>query len=566
MAQVGRQPVARAREPWVSAIVLAAGTSSRMGEPKPLVALAGRPLLAHVLDAVARSRVRETVVVLGAAAERVRVGVPLSGARIVENRAFADGLSSSIRSGVAAIDPEAEAFFVVLGDAPFVRAATLDALMAARERTGARVVVPVYDGVRGNPVLLDRSLVDEVDQLVGDRGCRSIRQRHPRETVEVAVDDAGVVIDLDTADDLDRARRALDSGVPIDDLARELARASPPASPERSPPRPRVRATPDIFGLAAELDRRREPFCLAIVTRVVAPTSGKPGFRAIVRPDGSIVGWVGGTCSRHALLSEARRALADGEPRVLRLRPGTEECPPPAPGVVDRVLECQSGGAMDIYVEPHRAAPQLVVVGDSPVAEALASLGRLLGYRVVAAGIELDPTRFPDADEIVGELDSLTERLDAESYAVVATMAQYDARALAALVRSPAAYVALVASRRRAGFLFDELRAQRIPEDAIARIRNPAGLDVGARTPEEIAVSVVAEMIQVRRRPPAGSGPTPEATGSPVAAKVEIDPVCHMEVDPATTPLRSSHGGTTYYFCSEGCVRRFEANPHEFLG
>ena len=219
---------------------------------------------------------------------------------------------------------------------------------------------------------------------------------------------------------------------------------------------------------------------------------------------------------------------------------------------------------MDIYLEPHGPTPQLVVVGDSPVAETLASLGRLLGYRVVVAGLEIDPSRFPDADEFVDDLGSLATRLDPESYAVVATMAMYDGRALEALVGSRAPYVALVASRRRAGFLFEELRDHGIPPELVARIRNPAGLDLGGKSPEEIAVSVVAEIIQLRRARGLTSAPEPEATVSAAEAPA-IDPVCHMEVDPATTPLRSTHEGTTYYFCSEGCVRRFEANPREFI-
>lgn len=548
----------------ITAIVLAAGGSSRMGEPKPLVSLGGQPLLSRVLSSIAGSKVDETVVVLGSASERVRGEVPLNGARAVENPKFADGMSTSLRAGVAALAPEAEAFFVVLGDEPFVRSETFDALIAARDRTHARIVLPVYEGVRGNPVLIDRSLADEVEELVGDRGCRALRLRHPEETAEIPVDDPGVVIDLDTPDDVRRAREAFAAGAPLETIARQLAGEQHPLAPSANAPRPRTRARADVLGMVGELERRREPFCLALVTHVVAPTSGKPGFKAIVRTDGTITGWVGGSCSRHALLTEARRALEDGEPRVLRLRPGDDACPPAAPGVVDRVMECQSGGSMEIYLEPHPPVPQLVVVGDSPVAEALAGLGRLVGYRVIAAGLELDPARFPDADEIVGDLGSLTTRLDRESYGVVATMAQYDAMALEAIVRSPAQYVALVASRRRAGFLLEELKSRGVPPEALARIRNPAGLDLGARTPEEIAVSIFAEIIQVRR---SRSPPTPTEATAPVTptAAPAVDPVCGMEVDPATTALHAAHGGTTYYFCSEGCLRRFEANPAEFL-
>ena len=547
----------------ISALVLAAGSSSRMGEPKPLLSLEGRPLLAHVLEAVAGSRVSETIVVLGAASDRVRTEVPRDGARWVDNPAFAEGMSSSLKVGVAALSPESDGFFVVLGDEPFVRSSTYDALIAARERTGARIVLPTFEGIRGNPVLIDRTLANEVDAITGDRGCRALRLRHPKETVEVPVDDPGVVIDLDTPEDLAQARRALASGASLSGVARDLARRDRARVPSATAPRGRIRGRPDIFALVGELERQREPFCLAIVTRVQAPTSGKPGFKAVVRVDGTILGWVGGSCSRHALVTEARAALEDGEPRLLRLRPGTEACPPRADGVVDRVMECQSGGAMDIYLEPHGPPPQLIVVGDTPVAESLTALGRLLGFRVIAAGVGLDPSRFPDADEIVSDLPELAGKIDAATYAVVATMAQYDGMALEILLRSPAGYVGLVASRRRAEALREDLRAHGVPEEALERIRNPAGVDVGARTPEEIAVSVAAEIVGVRRsspRLPSSLEGTPE---TPTTSA--IDPVCHMEVDPATTPLHAVHGGTTYYFCSEGCARRFEATPDAFI-
>jgi xanthine dehydrogenase accessory factor len=543
----------------ISALVLAAGASSRLGEPKPLVDLQGRPMLARVLAAVAESRVAETIVVIGSASDRVRGAIPPDGARWVENPAFAEGMSSSLKAGVAALSAESEAFFVVLGDEPFVQPATYDALIAARERSGAWVIVPSYQGVRGNPVLIDRTLVGEVDAITGDRGCRALRLRHPEETVEVPVDDPGVLIDLDTAEDIARARQALDSGEPLASLARALAPRRFAGGEPSPASRVRTRARPDILALASQLERRREPFALAIVTRVEAPTSGKPGFKAIVRPDGSVVGWVGGSCSRHALRTEARAALDDGEPRLLRLRPGAKGTVPEAVGVVDRVMECVSGGAMDIYIEPHGPMPQLVVVGDTPVAESLTALGRLLGFRVVAVGVGLDPSRFPDADEILDDLGKLPDKIDASTFAVVATMAEYDGMALDLLLRSPAAYVGLVASRRRAETLKDDLGAHGLSAATLERIRNPAGIDVGARTPEEIAVSVAAEIIEVRRRSKGRSGPV-----APTPVAKAVDPVCHMEVDPATALRSSALGGTTYYFCSEGCLQRFNATPTEF--
>lgn len=483
----------------ISAVVLAAGTSSRMGQPKPLVSLADKPLLSHVLDSLRRSRVEEVVVVLGYASDQVRRSIPLDGLRVIENPRFEDGMSTSLRAGVAALSPRSEAFLVVLGDAPFVLPSTLDALIAARERTGARIVLPVYQGIRGNPVLLDRTLANEVEPLTGDRGCRALRLAHPQETVEVPVDDPGVVIDLDTTEDLARAREALAENRSLESVAREMLRSSHPLAPSsRAPPR-RMRGSPDVLALASELERRREPFCLALVTRGSNLSSGLLSAKAVIRANGAITGGIGEGTVRQALLAEARRALETGEPQFLRWPAASELRPSAGPDAVDKVKEGRAAEPMEVYVEPHLPPPELVVVGDSPVAESLAALGRLTGYRVVAAGVDLDRGRFPDADEVIGDLSSLATKLSRESYAVVATLAEYDASALESLVRSPAQYIALVASRRRAALLRDELRARGASPDAVDRIRNPAGLDVGARTPEEIAVSIMAEIIKVRR-------------------------------------------------------------------
>ena len=546
----------------IAAVVLAAGTSTRMGEPKPLVRIGDRPILSRVLEGVHGSMVNDTIVVLGDSADRIRLEVPMDGVRVVENPAFQDGMSSSLRAGLRALEGDTDAFFVVLGDAPFVRSATYDALIAARESSHARVVVPTYHGVRGNPVLLDHTLAAEADTITGDRGCRQLHQRHPGETVEVAVEDPGVLIDIDTPEEAELARAALRDGRPVESLVGVFSRGSGAAGRADAPVRPRMRGRENVLGLVGDLERMREPFCLAVVTWVQAPTSGKPGFKAIVRADGTIVGWVGGSCSRHALLAECRAALAEGTPRLLRLRAAGDPRPVPEAGTADRVMECQSGGAMDIFVEPHGRVAQLVVVGDSPVSESLSALGRMLGFRVVAAGPDIDPRRFPDADEVVTDFAQLAARLDPDSYAVVATMAVYDAGALAVLLRSPAAYIGLVASRRRAAALRDDLVREGFAASEFERVHNPAGLDIRAHTPEEIALSVAAEIVRaVRGRPRSESAsPTPEMAPTRV-----VDPVCQMEVNPATTVLRADHAGTTYYFCSEGCQRRFRESPTTFV-
>jgi len=189
-----------------------------MGEPKPLLRLAGRPLLVHVLNALRASGISGIVVVLGAEADRVRRETPLGGTRVVLNPDYAEGMSSSVRAGVRAASGAA-GFLIVLGDQPLVSSATFDALLARQKATRARILVPTYSRVRGNPVLFDASLSAEIESVAGDVGCRGIVAAHASEVVEVPVDDPGILIDVDTPEDLRRIEAALRDGSPIALLA-----------------------------------------------------------------------------------------------------------------------------------------------------------------------------------------------------------------------------------------------------------------------------------------------------------------------------------------------------------
>ncbi len=200
---VGTRRAGRARTaPWVSAIVLAAGVSRRMGASKPLASLFGRPLLEHVVENLAGSRVREVVVVLGHASDRVQREVDLGSARVVVNADYREGMSTSIRAGLRAADPSAGAYLMVLGDQPFVAAATVDALVVAWVRHPTPIVIPTFRARRGNPVLVDRVLVAAMDSVTGDRGFRALFGSRARDILEVPVKDPGILFDVDTAEDV----------------------------------------------------------------------------------------------------------------------------------------------------------------------------------------------------------------------------------------------------------------------------------------------------------------------------------------------------------------------------
>jgi xanthine dehydrogenase accessory factor len=534
-----------------------------MGRPKPLLPLQGRPLLAHVLETVRSVHPAKTVVVLGAAAEEVRGGVDLQGVTVVVNSDFSEGMASSLRRGAAAAAATGP-LLIVLGDQPFVSADTMQALVQRHSAGGAKILVPTFHGVRGNPILLDRSVVPELDTIQGDIGCRAIFPGHVADLVEVPVADPGILIDVDTPEELARIEQALSGASSGTAAALQPLVADRVALHRAGPVRglSRGQIHPDVLGLAAELERARQPFALATVVSVQPPTSGKPGFKAIIRPNGEVTGWVGGSCSGRVLMAEARQSMKDGRPRLIRLAPDAEEGSVPAPGIVTRRLECESGGAMEIYVEPHLPEPELVVVGEAPVAKAVASLGGFLGFRVTVVAPGARASDFPDGVQWDPDLEHLPKHVAPGTFVVVASTGMYDEGALKQVLPRSPRYVGLVSSHRRGKAVLDSLKADGVPADQLDRVRNPAGLDIAARDPEEIALSILSEITKERR---SSRAPAAEEDATPAStAAASIDPVCGMEVE-ATSPLHASHQGVVYRFCSEGCLAKFRRAPARYL-
>jgi xanthine dehydrogenase accessory factor len=316
------------------------------------------------------------------------------------------------------------------------------------------------------------------------------------------------------------------------------------------------------------------------VVAVQRPTSARPGARGVIHPDGSIEGWVGGSCAQPIVIREALRSLADGQPRLLRLSRTPPSDSRRGDGIIEYVMTCHSGGTLEIYVEPQLPSPALWVVGTTPIAQALTGLGAAMGHRVSVVDPVAEPTAFPDAERVVSQAGFAGLEGDREPSIVVATQGSWDEEALVAALALDARYVGLVASPTRAAAVRAWLREEGVPEDRIAALRAPAGLDLGAVTPEEIAISILAELVQVRRgRAPYVAAPGPATlagaetalTGAPspaVAAGADpageivlLDPVCGMTVDRDSARHLAEHGGVVYAFCSVGCRSRFVRDP-----
>lgn len=323
-----------------------------------------------------------------------------------------------------------------------------------------------------------------------------------------------------------------------------------------------------FFERVAELERARTPFALATVVVRHPPVSSHLGDRAIVFADGRMQGFVGGACSRDIVRRQAVAAMRNGTGRLVQIRPGA---PPDADdasplGTVIVPMSCTSEGAVDVYVEPHLPPRILLVAGATPVAQSLVRIGALLdGYRVVrvlqqndAADLSPDDRDGTVALSAVGEF---LQRLDAGEraslVAVVATQGHYDEAVLEALLDAePLPYIGLLASRRRAAGVFAALAASGIAREKVERVHNPAGLDIGARRPGDVAVSILAQIVEtVTAVEP--QAVRPESLSERLAA----DPVCGMDVEVVSDSRQAQHDGQTYYFCSAGCRSVFLDDP-----
>jgi xanthine dehydrogenase accessory factor len=229
----------------------------------------------------------------------------------------------------------------------------------------------------------------------------------------------------------------------------------------------------------AELERARVPFVEATVVRCASPTSARPGDRAVVLGDGTIDGFVGGSCADATVRLQALRVLETGEPVLLRILPGEEDGPSDEEGAVVVANPCLSGGALELFLEPHLPAPRVAVTGESPIARAFVDLAARAGF---------------DA-----RLGAVAEAGDFG--AVVASLGHGDEDAVRRALEAGCEYVGLVASHKRGAGVLEELRAAGVPDDALARVKTPAGLDLGARTHAEIAVAILAEVVAARRAP-----------------------------------------------------------------
>jgi len=324
---------------------------------------------------------------------------------------------------------------------------------------------------------------------------------------------------------------------------------------------------PEVGERAAALRRDRVPFVHARVVRALRPTSATPGDEALVLPDGTVEGFVGGACAESTVRAQSLSLLDSGESLLLRISPegeadgaAGERGDSGEDGALTVVNPCLSGGTIEIFLEPAIPAPALVVHGESPIARALVALAPGLGFQVTADVVAgAGPPSGPGGVSAV----------------VVASHGRDEEPAIEAAVRTGVPYVGLVASRKRGEAVIAALDLDAAQK---AAVHSPAGLDIGARTPSEVALSILAEIVALRPRasgvasPPAtaattgdGVAPPPDAAHAGERPPVATDLVCGMSVVADEAALHLDHDGTRYWFCGSGCLRAFAADPGVYL-
>ncbi|HSK12267.1 MAG TPA: XdhC family protein [Phnomibacter sp.] len=315
-----------------------------------------------------------------------------------------------------------------------------------------------------------------------------------------------------------------------------------------------------------ELKKRHEPFALATVVRRQAPSSGKPGDKAVINRLGEMFGWVGGGCVKGILLKEAEDAMKSGKPRLVRI--GKELENQFLGEIKEYKMTCQSEGMVEVFVEPVVPQPHLVVVGKSMIAKSLVRLAKAAGYRVTGVAQDANLQTFEKVDELITQLKLDNVKTTPASCIVVATQGDQDEKALMDALRKDAAYIGFVASRKKVESLRAYLFDAGIDVSRVEALHSPAGIDILARQPDEVAISILAEITLLRnsgRLPQAFEGYAAQTEVPMEAPKWYINPVCGVPVDMNNPKHVVEYNGEKVYFCCDGCKVKFDKDPAKYI-
>jgi xanthine dehydrogenase accessory factor len=314
-----------------------------------------------------------------------------------------------------------------------------------------------------------------------------------------------------------------------------------------------------------QLSNKNEPFAIAMVVRREAPSSGKTGDKAVINKFGELDGWIGGGCVQSIVIKEAEDAMKSGKPKLVKI--GISLPASNQDGVIEYKMSCHSEGTVEIYIEPVLPPTHLLVMGNSAIARALIKIGNVAGYRITAVAPDAKPGSFEKVDELITQLNLQQVKTSGASFIVVATQGEQDELALEQALSKPSAYIGFVSSKKKKAKVMDYLQQSGLDKKKLDSIRSPAGIDINAKTPEQVAISILAEIIQVQTSLLAAAGftkydETREEAGKP---KFYINPVCGVPVDIKNPKHVIDYKGELVYFCCDGCKVKFEADPKIYM-
>lgn len=313
------------------------------------------------------------------------------------------------------------------------------------------------------------------------------------------------------------------------------------------------------------LNKQNDLFVAATVVRREVPSSGKSGDKAIIDRFGEITGWIGGGCVKGIVLKEAEDAMKTGQARLVKIGTSLADNKKQE-GVVEYKMTCMSEGTVEIFLEPVLPAQHLVVIGKTVIAKVLVQLAKAAGYRVTAVAPDAKPGTFEKVDELITQMNLQNVKISAASAMVACTQGEDDDQALALMVQQPCFYKGFVASPKKKTALFNNLIAQGADSDKIAAIHSPAGININAKKPGEVAISILAEIIQEQNKVHA-TGFTQYITTNAAKPSPQyyINPVCGIPVDMNSPKHVVEYNNEKVYFCCDGCKTQFDANPAKYM-
>jgi xanthine dehydrogenase accessory factor len=315
----------------------------------------------------------------------------------------------------------------------------------------------------------------------------------------------------------------------------------------------------DIIGKQAV----NEPIAMAIIVRREGQTSGKPGDKALITAKGEVKGWIGGGCTRGIVIKEALAAIHEGTPRLVKIQP-TEDTPKQH-GVNTYKMTCMSGGSVEVYIEPIMPVSQIKIFGSSHIAKALCQIGKASGFAITVISDHAETEMFPQADKIYSLKSFDAANSSANDFVVVCTQGENDANSLLAAINLNTQYIAFVASRKKANSIYMGLKKEGIPLEQLANIKTPAGLDINAKTPEEVAISILGQIIQVKRSGEYNSTKDMPGLELKESDDLYINPVCKIPVSKSGAKHVLEYKGEKVYFCCDGCKESFEKEPELYM-